>query len=274
MPYIEREVLAGDVREVRRMFTGRVHTKGAQRGPRQGKTGEAQEKANDRRAEENLRWAVNGNFGAGDLHAVLHYYRQRKAMEEAEADKREFLRLMRKECKRMGIGWKYIACTEMNKAGDIHHHHILLPPIPMEVLQEVWERVAGPGGNVSIKPLDKRGNHAKLASYLMKYTRQTAARYRAMGRRYKRFTAAQGMRRPKITYRVIPARSWKEQPRPRKGWELLKDENGEVARSGWHELTGWPWMEYTEIRTDKDRRNKHDGKSNRKNQRRDAENPG
>lgn len=104
------------------------------------------------------------------------------------------------------------------------------------------------GGNISVRPLDKRGNHGKLANYLMKETRKTVERWRERGARYKRFSSAQGMEQPVPQYRTVYAGSWNKNPKAKKGWRLLKDENGQTTRTGWHELTGWPWMEYFEIR--------------------------
>lgn len=246
MPYTERVVVAGKIRETKKMYTGRVHTHGAARGPRQGKTREAQEKVNDRRAEEELRWKLNANFGAGDLHLVLHYCDKPQDLQKAEADKQRFLRLLRGAVKKQGLPWKYIACTESKRMTNIHHH-IILPQMDLETLRVLWEKTAG--GNISVRPMDNRGNHAKLANYLMKETRETIRRWRELGKRYKRFSAAQGMESPKPEYRTIYAGRWNEQPKARKGWALWKDEDGQTVRTGWHELTGWPWMEYTEIWT-------------------------
>lgn len=245
MAYTERTVTAGDIRETKKMYTTRVHSKGAARGKAVNRTKEAQARVNDRRAEENLRWILNANFKAGDLHVVLHYVDKPQELDKAEADKREFLRLLRREVKKLGKEWKYIACTETKRMTNIHHH-VILPALPIELLQELWERVSG--GNLSLRPLDKRGNHGKLANYLMKETRRTVERWRERGVRYKRFSRAQGMEMPVIEYRTIHAGKWNKLPKARKGWQLWKDENGETVRTGWHEVSGWPWMEYTEIR--------------------------
>lgn len=250
MPYVERVVVAGAVRETRKMYTGRVHTQGTTRASPCGKTREAQAKVNERKAEETLRWRLNANFTAGDFHVVLHYYDKAVTLEQAEKDKKTFLSLLRKIFKALGIPWKYVACTETKRMTNIHHH-IILPAVDVAILQETWEKVVGAtsGGNVSIKPLDRRGNHAKLANYLMKETRSTMKRHQEAGKRYKRFSCAQGMVVPEPEYRVIRATKWSEHPKPRKNYILLKGEDGEVTRTGVHEWSGWPWMEYTELWT-------------------------
>ena len=247
MPYVERTVVAGLIRETRKMYTGRIHTKGVERAKNIGTTSQAQAKANERKAEEVLRWRLNANFTAGDYHLVLHYYDKLQELEKAEKDKQEFLRLLRKECKAAGIPWKYVACTETKRMTNIHHH-IILPAMDTAILFSIWERVVGSdGGNISIKPLDRRGNHKKLANYLMKESRSTVERYREIGKRYKRFSCAQGMDMPEPRYEVVRAARWADEPKPKKNYILLKDDDGNIACSGIHEASGWPWQEYFEI---------------------------
>ena len=249
MPYVERTVVAGLVRETRKMYTGRVHTQGATRSKNTGKTTAAQAKTNERKAEELLRWKLNGNFTAGDYHLVLHYYDKAVELEQAEADKAEFLRLARKEYRSRGVPWKYVACTETKRMTNVHHH-IIMPAIDLAALTTAWERVVGQDvGNISVKHLDRRGNHKKLAHYLMKETRSTMERHREDGKRYKRFTCAQGMDMPTPSYTVVAAGKWAEDPKPKKGYTLLKDDDGDTARSGVHEANGWPWQEYFELWT-------------------------
>ncbi len=279
MPYIERTVVAGSVRETRKMFTGRVHTEGAKRGTVKEKSSRAQMRVNERKAEEQLRWKLNANFGAGDYHLVLHYCDKPQELEKAERDKQTFLRLLRKESRALGIEWKYIACTETKRMTNIHHH-VILPKIDSEILFSVWEKTVGEGaGNISIRPLDRRGNHAKLANYLMKETKTTLERCRELGKRYKRFSSAQGMVMPEPEYRIVSADAWTKEPRARKGYVLLKTDDGETARGGIHEVNGWPWQEYFELWTGtgdppgqrkKKGRKQHAHTSNRKDKYRNA----
>lgn len=250
MPYVERIVKAGDVIEHKKMFTARVHPKGATRAENKGKTKAAVEKVNARRAEEQLRWILNANFRRGDYHLVLHYYDKSITLDQAERDRKEFLRLARKEYRKQGVDWKYVACTETKRMTNIHHH-IVIKLLDVDTLQTIWERVlGGRSGHLSVMPLDRRGNHAKLAHYLLKETESTMRRYREADLRGKRFSTSKGLIRPKPTYRVVQVKSWAKEPRPRKGYHLLKDDDGETVRCGVYELTGWPWMEYFEIRAD------------------------
>ena len=246
--YVKRTVIAGQVVETKKMYTPRIHTPGCHRQQNMGKTGQAQARVNERQAEDKLRWKLNANFTAGDYHIVLHYYDKSVTLEQAEADKTAFLRTLRTRCRQQQITWKYVACTETKRMTNIHHH-IILPAMQLSMIQQTWETVLGDRiGNISVKPLDKRGNHAKLANYLIKETRRTIERYRESGRRYKRFSSAQGMVIPQPKYQVIAAATWAKEPRPRKGYVLLKDEDGNTMRTGIHALTGYPWAEYIELR--------------------------
>lgn len=249
MPYVKRVVVAGGVRETRKMYTGRVHTKGAKRAPHQGKTSKAQEKVNERKLEEIIRWRLNANFSYGDIHLVLHYYDKLVGLEQCAQDLKDFLALLRDYCRKHGLEWKYLAVTETKRMTNIHHH-IIMPDIPIKELFKLWEKVVGEGsGNVSNKPLDRRGNHKKLAHYLIKESKSTANRYREAGKRYKRFTCAKGMIVPEPQYTEVEAATWTEDPKAGKNYILMKDENGATARSGVHEWNGWPWQEYFELWT-------------------------
>lgn len=252
--YVKRTVTAGPVVETKKMYTSRVHTKGVRRQPGLGQTPKSQHAVNERKAEEKLRWKLNANFSSGDYHVVLHYYDKEVTLEQAEADKSTFLRTLRGKYQKQGIVWKYVACTETKRMSNVHHH-IILPAFSLQVIQEVWESVLGERqGNVSVKPLDKRGNHAKLANYLIKETRKTVERCRTAGVRYKRFSCAKGMVQPEPVYQIIAAAQWAKEPRPRQGYILLKDDNGNTMRTGIHEVTGYPWAEYFELYIPQDKK--------------------
>lgn len=249
MPYVERTVVAGRVRETRKMYTSRYNRSGERRQKKENPTPEKQQRVNERKAEEQLRWKLNANFGANDFHLVLHYTDKLKPVdpEAGEEHKKKFLRLLCKECRKQGIVWKYIACTEHKYKLNLHHH-IVMPAMPVELIQQVWWKVVGEdGGNISIKPLDRRGNHGKLAAYLMKESRSMMEYWKAQGKRYKRFSCSKGLVCPEPEYRVVSANSWANEPKAKKGWILLKDDNGDVARCGYCELTGYAWQEYFEL---------------------------
>mgnify|MGYP000024317328 FL=1 len=246
MPYVHRVVQAGRTVEHRKMQSFRVHTKGVKRGPNKGTTTERQARINERVAEEHLRWDINANFGHRDLHAVLHYYVKDSSFEEILENKAAFLRNLRKLCKKRGITFKAVVVIETKRMTN-PHIHVVISRMDPEIITEAWENVPRGGGGISFKPLDRRGNHAKLAAYLMKESRSTMEKSREIGKRGKRYSKTQNMDKPVITYKVVPASSWRKEPKARKGAVLYKFDDGATCKSGWHEMTGYPYQEYFEV---------------------------
>lgn len=246
MPYVHRRVEAGRTAEHKKMYSSRVHTKGVKRKPHSGATSEKQERINERVAEEKLRWKLNANFDYGDYHTVFHYWNKRITLEQAERDRAALLKELRKVYATAGKKLKYIAVTETKHMTNINHH-IVLNHIDPQLIAQAWEQVTGGNGSVSFKMLDKRGNHYKLASYLVKESRSTMARYREMGKKHKRYTASTNLVPPKIIYEIVQAASWRKDPKPRKGAQLYMFDDGSFCRSGWQDTTGWPYQEYFEV---------------------------
>ena len=167
MAYVHRRVRAGHTIEHRKMQSYRIHTKGVQRGPNHGTTSEKQAKVNERVAEEHLRWDLNANFDHRDLHAVLHYYAKDTTFQEILADKAAFLANLRKACRKRGIKYKAVVVIETKRMTN-PHIHVVITRMDPEIITEAWESVPRGGGGISFKPLDRRGNHEKLAHYLVK----------------------------------------------------------------------------------------------------------
>lgn len=248
MAYVHRRVVAGSTVEHRKMMSPRYNTKGVQRGPNRGTTSEKQAKINRRVAEEHLRWDICANFGYRDYHACLHYAFLFKptTLQQILEDKRVFLKELRKRCRKAGVRVKYIMVIE-TKSMTNPHIHLVINRIDTDIIQEAWEAATGGNGYVSFQCLDKRGNHAELAHYLVKEGRSTMKRYQELGIRGKQYTKSQRMVKPEVTYEPVAASSWRKDPKPANGAYLYKFEDGATTRTGWHELTGYPFQEYFEI---------------------------
>ena len=246
MAYVHRRVKAGRTIEHRKMQSYRIHTKGVQRGPNHGTTSKKQAKVNERVAEEHLRWDLNANFDHRDLHAVLHYYVKDTTFPEILADKAAFLSNLRKICKKRGIKYKAVVVIETKRMTN-PHIHVVITRMDPEIITEAWESVPRGGGGISFKPLDRRGNHEKLAQYLVKESRSTMEKYRELGKRGKRYSKTQNMDKPVITYTPVSASSWRKEPKAGKGAVLYKFDDGSTTRSGWHEISGYPYQEYFEV---------------------------
>lgn len=248
MPYVQRTVIAGDTMEFKKYHSSRIHTTGIARSPNCGHSSEAQKKVNDRRAEETIRWDIETNFRKGDLHVVLHYADKERTLEQAEEDLAKFKRQLRQDCKKAGIELKYISCTETKRMTNIHHH-LIMNKIELSLIENAWEKIVGIGG-VSVRPLDSRKNHAKLASYLVKESKSTETRRdeEEPVKRKKRFSKSRNLKKPKISYQIVAASSWRKDPRPHKGYELVKLEDGSFTKTGFHEISGYPYQEYFEVK--------------------------
>ena len=251
MAYIRRIVETRGTRESKKMFTSRVHTKGTKRKPHTGSTSEKQAKINEHVSEEQLRWAINGNFRKGDYHLALHYYNKELTFEEFAEHGKRFLRELYRLCRKKGIPFRYVWVMESNSMTR-PHHHIILNRMDMELIEKAWAWALGGTmeGAVSFQLLDNRGNHFKLAHYLMKESRATMKRYKEQGKRGRRYSTSQNLAKPKITYEKVSSSSWRKEPKPSRGAHLYKFEDGSTTRSGWHEVSGYPYQEYFEIFTE------------------------
>ena len=130
-------------------------------------TEEAQKKLNDHNAEKKLIRLVNANFTEDDIRLDLTYADAfvPDSDEGACRDLRNYLRRLKRLCKKLGIQLKYIATTERGKRKGRYHHHILLPGgIPTRELARLWGK-----GYPTVKPLVfNEVGLAGIAVYLMK----------------------------------------------------------------------------------------------------------
>ena len=176
----------------------------------------------------------------------MHYYDKDCTFEEILENKAAFLRNLRKACRKRGIDYKAVVVIE-TKCMTTPHLHVIISRMDPEIITEAWENVPRGGGGISFKPLDRRGNHFKLAAYLVKESRSTMQKYRELGRRGKRYSTTQNMDKPVITYTPVASSAWRKDPKPHKGALLYKFDDGATCRSGWHEISGYPYQEYFEV---------------------------
>lgn len=246
MPYVKRTVVAGKVIETKKEFTPRIHTNGAKRAKNLKDTETAQMEVNKRKAEEKLRWILNANFSENDLHVVLHYGDKPQDFEQIEEDAKKFLTVLKRETKKRGIVLKYVLAIETKRMSN-PHIHIVLNDMDAKIIREAWKKVVGKT-YVSITMLDDRENHEKLANYFIKESKSTVTRWKQGKKHKKRFWCSQNLEHPEPVYEVVPAKSWKKEPVARAGFALYKFENGETFRSGVHEVSGYEWQEYFEVK--------------------------
>ena len=249
MPYVKRTVVCGKVIETKKMFTPRIHTNGAKRAPNFRNTEEKQMKCNKHKAEEELRWLLNANFGEGDLHVVCHYGDKPQDFEKVENDALKICEVLRGEYKKAGKMLKRIAVIETKRMTN-PHIHLVLNKIDVDIIINAWRKVSGKGF-ISFEPLDDRKNHEELAVYLIKESQSTAKRWKEGKKHKKRYWCSRSLIRPEIFYEVVPAKSWKKDPKPRAGYYLFKNKEGVTVREGFHEISGYSWQEYFEVEEEK-----------------------
>jgi hypothetical protein len=126
------------------------------------------------------------------------------------------------------------------------HIHVVLNDMDGKAVKEAWKKVVGKT-YVSITMLDDRGNHAELAEYFVKESRSTAKRWKEGKKNKKRYWCSQNLERPEPVYEIVPAKTWKKEPKPRAGFYFYKDKDGNEIHEGFHEISGYGWQEYFEV---------------------------
>ena len=236
MPYYELKFLCLNVLEVEKHFTWKYKSKRTSRAPKCAKTSAAVQNHNERLAENNLRRKINANFVPGDYSLVLDYQNGNQPGGAKEVTKimGNFFKRLKRALLKLGQKIKYIYTTEVGKRGTHIHHHIIMNKIDPAILSKCW-----PFGRVHISILDRSGNYEKLAHYIIKETRR---QFRNPEKRFsgKRWNGSKNLEQPKVYYRHIKADSWKEDPKPLKGWYISKP-----PVTGVNPITGYAYQFYT-----------------------------
>lgn len=244
--YIKKTVISGKVVEIEKYHTGRYGQKGIKPKKKEKPTSEQAEKINERNAIKKLRRKINANFKENDYHTVLTYAKdQRPDLETAKRIIKKFLKDLRKEYKTKGNELKYIIVTEWK--GKTIHHHIILNNIQGtdQIIKKHWTY-----GRPHNTLLDDSGNYEKLAEYLVKETKKT---FRDEENPNKlRYSCSRNLKEPVEKIEIIRANTWKEDPKPIKGYEIIKDS----VKSGVSGITGYGYQYYTMIRIGEEREQK------------------
>lgn len=236
MPYIRERCKAGDTIEISKRYSTRFGKKYIQRRKNINKTPEAVKRVNQRNALKRLRRLINANFKKNDLHLVFTYKKDlRPDPEQAKKEQKNLLRRMKRIYEKAGVEFKYIATTEIGTRGAVHFH-ILVPGIDMRLLNDIWDK-----GKIRPVYLDGRKNHEELAAYIIK---ETSKRLNTDGITGKRYNSSRNLIKPVPKTEIKIFDRFKEDPVPEKGYYIDKAS----IKSGYHEVTGMFYQEYTMIR--------------------------
>lgn len=236
LPYIEEIAFCGNTIEINKKHSYRYDKK-IPRGPNKNPTPDDVKKVNERNAITRLRRLINTNFGFRDIHLVLTYKRENRpqTQQDAKKDLDKFMRRLRTYFQKRNMVLKYIAVTEYkNKA---IHHHLIISSMDTRDLIDLW-----PHGQPRPTYLDNTGQYGQLASYLIKETSKTFNSEDSI--HGKRWCASKNLQQPKIIRRIISAKSWKKEPKAKKGYYIEKNS----IRTGTHELTGFHFQFYRMIK--------------------------
>lgn len=226
--------------EIVNHYPGRYGAPGVKRQPKRKKTPEEMEKANQRNRAKKLQRLILANFDPGDFHLVLSYGKEKPAsMEEAKKDLKKFLASMRRRYKSKGCGLQYIGVTEKGKRASSYHHHLILKNIrtdqldTMQAARKFWE------GHCAWFDLYEEGDFADLAAYIVK--KETKEENEGAS-----YTRSRNLKEPVLKKVSYKRRTWPKEPKPKKGWFIVKDSVTETINA----FTGLPSQTYITRRFD------------------------
>lgn len=218
MPYREEIFEYTEGREVKKYHTPRLGGKKT-RLPNYNPTPDDVKKVNQKRREEKLRRIILTNFKRDDVYLTLTYAKEPESYKEAKKKLSKFLRTLRRKYRKAGKELKYIYTTESR--GKRIHHHLLLNyengVCSRELVQECWKE--GIINYYAYLHYDGGTEDARrMASYLIKETGRSIRE----GDQKVSYVPSRNLKKPKVYYRTIQSKSWKEKPIPPKGMELYE----------------------------------------------------
>lgn len=208
--------------------------KGEKRIPQANITPEKVQKINDRNAEKDLTRILNHNFIPGDWHQVLTYSGKEPTEAQAKKDRGAFLRKLDAEFKKIGKVLKYVCVTEFRH--ERIHHHIVCSFIDYEIIAKLWKH-----GDVRPTLMKRDRNYKRLAAYLIKETTKTFRDETSAFKR--RYSCSRTIERPEVRKEYVSFKHLSEDPKPLAGYYIDQD----TLRKGTHEVTNYPYLEYTMI---------------------------
>lgn len=221
--------------EIEHYYPGNYGAPGMKRAEKRKRTPEEIKKQNERNRVKFLQRLILANFTKGDMHLILNYRpKDRTGYEQGKKDLRRFLSRMRGAYKKAGLQFKYIAVTEYGKKGHALHHHLIIQDIATDQIdtirlaRKLWEL-----GHAGWTDLYEDGEYKKLAEYIVK--RETKQE-----NEWSSYTRSRNMIVPKPKRKKLYRRRWPPEPKPWKGYEIIKDSiiNGE------NRFTGYPYQKY------------------------------
>ena len=241
MPYMKETCVAGKTIEIRKYYNFHVPPPGEHRGIREKPTPERIKKANLRKAETDLRRLMNANFTDSDYNITLTYREEEKpaSIGDLRDDAAAFSKKLSRIYKKAEIPFRFIYC--MGAGPHRRHIHMVISGFPdMGKIADAWDK-----GHISMTKLYSEGNYADLAAYFIKNAEDTKKEEVEQGLKpRRRYNTSHNLKKPKVTKEKIPAKDFRKNPKPKKGYQIVKDS----IVSGISDLTGMPYLFYTQIK--------------------------
>lgn len=236
MSYIEKRVTAGRIKDGMKYHTSRHNSPKRPRAKNTNKTTDRQAKINENNSWQRLYHLICANFKEDDFYITPTYKDMVPGPQEAKQIIKKYTDDLRKFFKKIKVPFKYIVVTE--HIGKRIHHHMLIsrqPGIRIAHFRQFWEH-----GFVHLKPYGGEPEDAeRMTNYFIKETKNTFnTRDKVHGLRW---ASSKNLIQPKVEKRVIHASSWREEPKPPKGYYLA------FVRSG-HTEYGYPYQHYRMIK--------------------------
>ncbi|MEG1036598.1 MAG: hypothetical protein RSB99_03445 [Bacilli bacterium] len=227
---VKREIcIAGKVIDITVKVPSGNHR--SKRNPKINITKEKVQKNNERLAAKNLCRLFNANCDSSWWHDTLTYEFV-KSVPEAKKIFNNFKSRVKRECKKIGIEFKWIVTTEF-KNKRIHHH--LITNAPLDMVKKQWRE-----GHVLPRPLDEGPNYVRLAEYIIKETKKTFREGEAPKTRY---SHSRNLIIPEVKVEYVEEKMLFEDPKPWKGYFIDTD----TLRRYEHPITKLEHLEYTMV---------------------------
>lgn len=209
---------------------------GMKRQPKRKRTPEDIAKQNRRNREKYMQRLIITNFKKGDWHLVLKYRpeEQPETWEEAKKRVKKFIDKMRAKYKKAEIPFKWIMITERGKRGQAFHHHLIIEDITesintVKLVKELWKY-----GNTWWTDLYEAGEYKKLAEYMVKKETKDEDGWC-------NYSRSRNLVKPKKKKRPVHRKKWADEPKPKKGYYIIKDS----IVNGTNPVTGYPYQHYS-----------------------------
>lgn len=144
---------------------------------------------------------------------------------------------------------KWIKTGSIGAKGGIHLHMVMNKAFEgaESAIEKAWQDTIGtkdcPFPRVNIRHLDRSHNWDQLAAYIVKNGVEGRKQGEPIFKH--RYSTSRNLRKPKEKTEIIYAGWWSENPKPFKGYEIIKDSQRDTFGK-----EGYPYQTYTMIRQD------------------------